>query len=115
VDAYNLIYGVVRRIPRGRVATYGQVAFLAGLGRRARQVGYALRRLPEGSGLPWQRVINARGFISVHPDPTFAQLQRSLLESEGVRFNQSGGVSLERFGWRPRRRPLILGGDGCVP
>ena len=58
------IYAIVRRIPRGRIASYGQVARLAGLPGHARQVGYALHALPEDSGIPWHRVINARGRTS---------------------------------------------------
>jgi len=110
-DAVRCIWAVVRRIPKGRVATYGQVAFLAGLGRRARQAGYAMRVLPEGSPVPWQRVINAAGRISVHPDPLFGALQRSLLEAEGVEFDRDGKVDLGRFQWHPRagRR-----GDPCA-
>jgi len=60
-SAYDRIYAVIKRIPRGRVATYGQIARLAGLGGQARQVGYALSALPEGNDVPWQRVINAKG------------------------------------------------------
>ena len=101
-DAHERIRAVIRRIPRGRVATYGQVALLAGLGRRARLVGYVLRVSPEGSGLPWQRVLNAAGRVSDHPDPLFGALQRALLEAEGVRFEGGGAVDLGRYRWRPR-------------
>ena len=68
-DTYARIYEVVRRIPEGRVATYGQVAALADLPGHARQVGYALHALPEGGNVPWHRVINARGAISLRSDP----------------------------------------------
>ncbi len=100
---YKRIYGVVRRIPRGRVATYGQVAALAGLGGHARQVGYALSALADAKGVPWHRVINARGEISVREEPGGDLVQRRALESEGVQFAESGRVSLERYRWRPRR------------
>jgi len=107
--SYARIYAVVRRIPSGRVATYGQVAALAGLAGRARQVGYALHALPEGSPLPWHRVINARGEISPRAEPGWEGYQRHLLEEEDVDFDLAGHVDLERFGWqigaRPRRRP----------
>ena len=97
---YQRIYAVVRRIPRGRVATYGQVARLAGLPRGARQVGYALHALREGSVVPWHRVINAQGRISQRP--VGAITQRILLEREGVTFGAAGRTSLSRFGWRRR-------------
>jgi methylated-DNA-protein-cysteine methyltransferase-like protein len=100
-NSYVRIYAVVRRIPRGRVATYGQVAKLAGLPGSARQVGYALHALPGASALPWQRVINASGAISLHP-MNGGISQRILLEKEGVRFDARGRVSLTKFGWRPR-------------
>lgn len=99
---YGPIYAVVRRIPKGRVATYGQVAAFAGRPGRARQVGYAMHALPEGSGVPWQRVINASGRISFHPDSMEHAVQRALLEAEGVAFGPGGSISLERFGWKPR-------------
>ncbi|MEX2154063.1 MAG: methylated-DNA--[protein]-cysteine S-methyltransferase [Gemmatimonadaceae bacterium] len=100
-SSYIRIYSVVRRIPRGRVATYGQIAKLAGLPGHARQVGYALHALTTATVVPWQRVINAAGAISLHP-MTGGISQRMLLEKEGVRFNAGGKVSLKRFGWRPR-------------
>lgn len=97
------IHSVVRRIPRGRVATYGQVALLAGLGRQARLVGYALSALPSGTRIPWHRVINAQGAISARRgDPTGAFGQRLRLEAEGIKFGPRGRVSLERYGWSPR-------------
>jgi len=76
----------VKRIPRGRVATYGQVATLAGLDGHARQVGYALHDLPPQSNVPWHRVINARGEISPRSAGDSHELQRMLLEAEGVDF-----------------------------
>lgn len=96
------IYAVVARIPRGRVATYGQVAAVAGLPRQARLVGYAMYGLPTGSKLPWHRVINARGEVSARSDPGPSEaLQRHLLEREGVRFDERGRVSLKRYRWNP--------------
>lgn len=101
--SYQRIYRVVRRIPQGRVASYGLVARLAGLPGGARQVGYALHALPEDTDLPWHRVINARGAISLPVATGAARYQRLLLESEGVRFDAAGRVDLARFAWRPRR------------
>lgn len=102
--AYARIYAVVRRIPRGRVATYGQVAELAGLAGRARQVGYALHALPAGSTVPWHRVINAAGGVSRRAAPGDELAQRQLLEREGVRFDPRGRVRLASASWRPRGR-----------
>ena len=87
----------MRRIPRGRVATYGDVAEAAGLEGHARQVGYALHDLPSGSNVPWHRVINAKGEISVRSAGDSHELQRLLLEAEGVEFNLAGRVDLKRF------------------
>ena len=116
--SYESIYAVVRRIPKGRVATYGQIAELAGLGGHARQVGYALHGLGRSgklaamddfeiaSRVPWHRVVNARGEISARsdPDPHEVPLQRVLLEEEGVVFDLNGRMSLARYQWRSRRR-----------
>jgi methylated-DNA-protein-cysteine methyltransferase related protein len=102
-DPYQRIYAIVRRIPRGRIATYGQVAALAGLGGHARQVGYALHSLDAGDRIPWHRVLNAQGRVSLRTEPGGDRVQRALLEREGVRFDASGRANLERFGWRPRR------------
>jgi len=100
---YRRIYAVVRRIPRGRVATYGQVAALAALPGHARQVGYALHALPHGTRLPWHRVINAEGEVSRRRRPGDELSQRMLLEREGVRFDARGRVALARLRWSPRR------------
>jgi len=104
-NTWTRIYATVRRIPAGRVATYGQVASVAGLGRLARVVGYALAAVVDSSTVPWHRVINARGEISMrHDGPGGGVLQRLRLEREGVRFDARGRVSLAEFGWRPRVR-----------
>jgi methylated-DNA-protein-cysteine methyltransferase-like protein len=96
------VYAVVRRIPRGRVATYGQIARLAGLGGAARQVGYALSALQDHSSVPWHRVVNVRGTVSARKRTGPDLEQRVRLEREGVRFDSGGRVSLDRFGWTPR-------------
>jgi methylated-DNA-protein-cysteine methyltransferase-like protein len=95
------MYAVVRRIPKGRVATYGQVALIAGLPGQARRVGYALSNLPYDSDVPWHRVVNARGEISLRSEPGYCELQRALLEAEGVPFDSAGRIPLRRFRWRP--------------
>lgn len=94
------IHDVVSRIPRGRVATYGQVARLAKLPGQARLVGYALHAVPAGANLPWQRVVNAKGEISLPGES--AKRQRNLLEREGVRFDSRDRIPLASFQWRPR-------------
>ena len=100
---YRLVYAVVSRIPAGRVATYGQVAGLAGLPNHARLVGYALHALPERSPVPWHRVVNAKGGISLRGDGAGHDvLQRLMLRREGVRFQKDGTLPLAEFQWRPR-------------
>lgn len=101
MSSYDKIYQVVRKIPRGRVATYGQIAELAGLPRQARLVGYAMHNVPEGSDIPWHRVINAKGEISIYGDDQWTEYHRFLLESEGVIFNKNGKISLKAFRWLP--------------
>ena len=92
------IYKVVAAIPRGRVVTYGQIAAMAGAPRHARQVGYALHDLPEGSELPWHRVVNACGEIRQRSQPGCENVQRSMLEAERVEFRK-GRVDLEPYRW----------------
>jgi len=104
MTGYARIYAVVRRIPRGRVATYGQIAELAGLGGHARQAGYALHALPSSTTVPWHRVLNARGTVSPRGAGGESLTQRLLLEGEGVRFDAGGRVALARFRWNPRQR-----------
>jgi methylated-DNA-protein-cysteine methyltransferase-like protein len=99
LDRNSRVYAVVRRIPRGRVASYGQVAAWAGLGRQARQVGYALHALPKDSDIPWHRVVNAQGRVSPRSTHGPEMEQRIRLELEGVRFDAAGRVAMERFRW----------------
>ena len=96
----------MRRIPRGRVATYGAIAELAGLEGYARQVGYTMHDLPPNSGVPWHRVINAKGEISARSHGDSHELQRMLLEEEGIEFDLAGCIDLKKHGWiaRPRKR-----------
>ena len=100
MSSHLVILKVVRRIPRGRVATYGQVAEVAGLPKQARLVGYTLRHASDD--VPWHRVINAQGTISDRADPDCIPLQRALLEAEGVEFNWKGRLDLKRYLWKPR-------------
>ena len=102
-ERWQKIYRAVKRIPRGRVSTYGTIATLAGLDGHARQVGYALHALPEGSSVPWHRVVNAKGEISPRSAGDSHELQRMLLEAEGVDFTLRGVIDLRRFGWRKKK------------
>lgn len=97
---YERIYDVISDIPRGRVATYGQIAELSGIAGQARRIGYALSALPQGSPVPWHRVINASGGISARSRSNAAKLQRRLLEAEGVMFGKDARINLVRFRWR---------------
>lgn len=103
--AFASIYRVVTAIPPGRVATYGQVALLAGLPRRARLVGTALKALDEGSEVPWQRVVNAAGRISRREAVPYEHFQRQMLAEEGVEIDSHGRIDLERYGWDPLAAP----------
>jgi methylated-DNA-protein-cysteine methyltransferase-like protein len=104
-SAYPRIYAVVTRIPRGRVATYGQVAAEAGMPHAPRVAGYALHALPPGSAVPWHRVVAAGGRLSLGKlDPSSAVTQRLRLEHEGVQFDGRGCVDMEKHTWTPRSR-----------
>ena len=93
------VHAMVRRVPRGRVVSYGGIAALLGHPRAARGVGQALHALPDETDVPWWRVINRNGEISIRGKLHGAQLQRALLEGEGVEFSGSGRVDWKRFGW----------------
>jgi methylated-DNA-protein-cysteine methyltransferase-like protein len=99
-STYDRIYAIVRRIPRGRVATYGQVAQLAGLAGHARQVGYAMHALPNGTTVPWHRVVSGQGAVSRRAVPGAELEQRLRLEAEGVEFDVRGRLRLARFQWK---------------
>lgn len=105
--SYERIYAQIRRVPSGRVATYGQIAALAGLEGHARQVGYALHALPDES-FPWHRVVNARGEVSPRSRGDSHELQRILLEAEGVEFDHRGRIDLRRFQWKRRGTPDLV-------
>ena len=96
---YHRIYRVVKHVPKGRVATYGIVARLAGRPGAARTVGWALSALPEDADVPWWRVINAAGRISLSAQDHGAVVQRALLLREGVKFAPGGAVNLSVYGW----------------
>jgi methylated-DNA-protein-cysteine methyltransferase-like protein len=98
---YDAILATVQSIPAGSVATYGQIAALAGLPGRARLVGTALKKLPPDSGVPWHRVVNAKGQISLRGDGSSVAEQGSLLAAEGVRFDARGRIRLVDFLWCP--------------
>jgi len=96
------VYAAVARIPPGRLATYGQIAELIGAYGCARQVGWALRRLPLPSAVPWQRVVNARGQISFTPSREGSDwIQRELLLAEGIPVDGEGRLPLGRYLWVP--------------
>lgn len=95
---YERMLLVVGEIPRGRVATYGQIAWIAGAS-SPRMAGDVLAGLPADTDVPWQRVVNSRGGISPRADPLATDRQRKLLVGEGIRFKPDGRIDLERFGW----------------
>jgi methylated-DNA-protein-cysteine methyltransferase related protein len=102
------VWRVVQAIPRGRVASYGDVAREAGLGRRARFVGQVLARLPPGSDVPWHRVLRADGSLGFPPGSASWERQRALLVAEGVAF-RGLRVELARHRWRPSLDALLWG------
>lgn len=99
--SWDPVYRLIKKIPRGRVTTYGGLAKALRLPGGARAAGYAVAATPKGRGIPWHRVIGAGGRVRV-PEP-YASLQRRLLETEGVEFD-AGTIDMERFGWSPARR-----------
>lgn len=110
VDWYRNVWKVVSEIPAGHVLTYGEVARLAGLPRAARRVSQALRRAPRGMDLPWHRVINSQGKISIPEGSNGWKMQKDRLEGEGVVFLK-GKVNLEQYGYRGAVDRLVWGED----
>ena len=96
---FKRVYRLVRQVPPGKVTSYGAIARMLGHPRAARTVGWALHSLPEGSDVPWHRVINSQGRISISRREHSGALQRALLEAEGVEFDADGTVDWDRFGW----------------
>lgn len=94
---FQRVYEVVATVPRGRVVSYGQIARHLGMPHGARTVGWAMRACPPH--LPWHRVLNAHGCVSVRGNPTAIPLQRTLLEEEGVIFDPLGRIDMRAFGW----------------
>ncbi|KPK63353.1 hypothetical protein AMJ83_07210 [candidate division WOR_3 bacterium SM23_42] len=97
---YQHVVKLIRSIPEGKVATYGQIAEYAGNPRAARQVSYILHSSSEKENLPWQRVINSKGRISMKRGRGY-ELQKTLLEDEGIVFDEEDGIDLKRFLWQP--------------
>jgi len=114
---YERIYAVVRQIPAGQVATYGQVAELAGLIGKPRLVGYALYRVDmKTSDVPWQRVINAKGEVSQSPLRNGTDyLQQAILEDEGIEFDEKGRIDLSRYRWQPGEADIAAALELLVP
>jgi methylated-DNA-protein-cysteine methyltransferase-like protein len=101
-NTFDIIYTVVNEIPPGRVATYGQIAAIVSPGLPARIVGYALHGLPDGTNIPWHRVINSKGKISYTVSRNdHDSLQQKLLEQEGIKFTDEGIIDLVKFLWFP--------------
>lgn len=111
-DFTTRVYDMVRAIPQGRVASYGGVAALIGRPRAARGVGWALAALPANTDVPWWRVVNRNGEITIGT-PHGRALQRALLRDEGVRFDAGGRIDLRRFGWIPEDRDVGAADGPC--
>jgi len=99
LDINHRIWRVVASIPKGNVSTYGMVAQKAGIHRAARRVGHALRGLPANTRIPWHRVVNAQGRISLPEDSVAHDIQKGRLENEGIRFKTNGTIDLRQYGW----------------
>ena len=101
---YEKIYEVVRQVPPGKVATYGQIAKIVGFC-TPRMVGYAMAALPHGVNVPWQRVVNHKGEISTRSRGDGARRQRGLLRAEGIRFDRKGRINLKKVRWPGPKQP----------
>lgn len=98
---YESVYSIAKKIPKGKVTSYGRIAVILGHPRAARAVGYALNAIPKNreGKIPWQRVINSKGRISFRGDSHRAILQRKILESEGIKFDDNETIDWKTFGW----------------
>ena len=99
-DFYVNVVKIIKQIPAGNVATYGQIAAFAGNHRAARQIAWILNSSSDKKGLPWHRIINSRGRISLSPGTGY-ELQREMLEIEGVAFLQDDSIDLNKYLWKP--------------
>ncbi len=104
---FEQVYRIVQQIPPGKVTSYGAIARMLDHPRAARTVGWALRGLPQNSDVPWHRVINSQGRISTARREYGANIQRSLLEAEGVEFDEQGYTNWDRFGWQGLLWPKV--------
>jgi methylated-DNA-protein-cysteine methyltransferase-like protein len=111
---HEKIYEVVRQVPPGKVATYGQIAKIVGFC-TPRMVGYAMAALPHGRNVPWQRVINHKGEISTRSRGDGAQRQRGLLRAEGIRFDRKGRINLKKVRWPGPNEPHPQGRSIFIP
>ena len=99
-DFASEVYRLVRKCPRGKIVSYGGVAAMLGQPRAARAVGRALNTLPDSSNVPWWRVVNSRGEVSIRGVQHGEILQRKLLEREGIKFERNGRISWQLYGWQ---------------
>lgn len=98
---FQQVWRLVSLIPEGRVASYGQIATMLGNPRAARTVGWAMHSCPAELDLPWHRVINSRGEISLNAEYACGKLQLQLLEAEGIHIGNNGVIDIQKYGWRP--------------
>ncbi|MGJ4753153.1 MGMT family protein [Leptospira kmetyi] len=101
ISFFKNVYALVKKVPRGKVTSYGRIAALLGKPRASRAVGYALNALSKDQEqkVPWQRVINSQGKISFRGDTGRSILQKKILEDEGIKFNSAETIDLKIFGW----------------
>ncbi len=97
-SVFDRVYALVRRVPRGRVVTYGQVARALGMPRGARTVGWAMR-VCQDPRVPWHRVVNAQGKVSLRPTMGYRE-QQARLKEEGIRFDRAGRIDLSKYAWK---------------
>ncbi|HPG38518.1 MAG TPA: MGMT family protein [bacterium] len=105
---FQQVWRLVGQIPKGRVASYGQIAALLGNPRAARTVGWAMHSCPAELDLPWHRVINSKGKISLDADYAGGDLQQQLLEAEGVQIGYNGVIDMQKYGWQPLPDKVVL-------